>query len=218
MSRRALADHRPWLLASLIAGVSYFFAMDEAIGGVWLMVWKASAVGFLAIYAARRARSADGKLITLVLALGAAGDAAIEIDLVAGAVLFALGHAVAIALYMRNRRPRITISQRLTGLALLLATPLLAALLARPQENWQLASFYAALLGAMAAAAWTSRFPRYRVGVGAALFVASDLIIFAREAGAISDQVGHWTIWPLYYSGQFLIATGVVGRLRRGFV
>jgi uncharacterized membrane protein YhhN len=32
----------------------------------------------------------------------------------------------------------------------------------------------------MAAAAWSSRFPRYRVGAGAVLFVISDWLIFSR--------------------------------------
>ena len=31
----------------------------------------------------------------------------------------------------------------------------------------------------MAATAWVSRFPRYRTGIGAMAFLASDLLIFA---------------------------------------
>jgi hypothetical protein len=48
------------------------------------------------------------------------------------------------------------------------------------------------------------------------LFVVSDLLIFARESGQAPETLTWWTIWPLYYAGQFLIATGVVRSLRLG--
>ena len=216
MPRRALSDHRPWLLASLAASVSYFFARDNPVPGLYLILWKGAAVALLAVYAAQRARSADGWLLTAVMALGALGDMALELDMVAGGAVFALGHLVAIALFLRNPRERRTESQWLAASALLLGTPLVAALLALPDPRWPMATGYAAIVGAMAASAWVSRFPRYRVGVGAVLFVVSDLLIFAREAGQVPEPVGWWLVWPLYYAGQFLIATGVVRTLRLG--
>ena len=51
MPRHALAEHRPYLLLSLLFGVSYFFVMDDAMGGTWLMLWKGAGVAFLAAYA-----------------------------------------------------------------------------------------------------------------------------------------------------------------------
>lgn len=214
--RPALIDHRPWLLASLAASISYFFARDNDLPGDVLILWKGAAVACLAIYAARRAKSADGWLLALVLAFGALGDMALELDMIAGGALFALGHLLAIALFLRNPRERRTGSQWLAAAALLLGTPVIAALLALPDPRWPLAAAYAALVGAMAASAWVSRFPRYRVGVGAVLFVISDLLIFAREGQHVPDAVAWWTIWPLYYAGQFLIATGVIRTLRHG--
>ena len=77
-----------------------------------------------------------------------------------------------------------------------------------------LATIYALALGMMAASAWTSRFSRYQVGIGAVLFVVSDLVIFAREAERLDPGIAEWFVWPLYYLGQFLIVTGVVQRLR----
>ena len=67
----------------------------------------------------------------------------------------------------------------------------------------------------MAGAAWTSSFSRYRVGIGAVLFVISDLLIFARMGVLAQSPLPDLLIWPLYYFGQFLIATGVVGELQR---
>ncbi|TMM49943.1 lysoplasmalogenase [Qipengyuania marisflavi] len=215
MPRRALLDYRPWLLASLLAGVTYFFVMDDQIGGLWLMLWKGAGVAFLAMYAALRGRGTDGVLIAMVMALGAAGDMGIELDLRLGGALFAAGHLLAIALYLRNRREKTTGSQKLAAVALAVFTPLLGALMTYPQPNWQIAAGYSLVVGVMAAFAWTSRFPRYRVGMGAVLFVVSDLLIFAREGGAMSEDATQWLIWPLYYAAQFLIATGVVQTLRR---
>lgn len=214
MPHPALARHRPWLLASLIAGISYFFVSDEPIGGAWLMVWKGAGVAFLAIYAAFRGRGLDGLLIAAVLVFGALGDVALEVSFLVGGGLFAVGHVIAIALYLRNRREFVTGSQIATAAALLILTPVIAGLITYPLENWFLATAYSGLVGVMAAAAWSSRFPRYRVGAGAVMFVVSDLLIFAGEAQALPRVVTEWLIWPLYYGGQFLIAVGVVQTLR----
>lgn len=216
MPRRALINHRPWLLASLVAAVSYFFVADDPLGGLWLMLWKGAAVACLAVYAAFRGRGLDGTLIVIVMAFGAAGDIAMETSFLTGGGLFAAGHIVAIALYLRNMREMRSASQLQAGTALMLLTPLIAGMITYPLDNWILATAYSALVGAMAGAAWISRFPRYRVGTGAVLFVISDLLIFAREASVLPEVVTGWLIWPLYYGAQFLIVTGVVQTLRKG--
>ena len=72
---------------------------------------------------------------------------------------------------------------------------------------------YTGGVAVMAATAWASRFPRYRTGIGAMLFLASDLFIFAGEGGALAKSVTMWLVWPLYFAGQALIAWGVVRTL-----
>ena len=218
MPKRALIDYRPYLLLSLIFGISYFFVMDGKVGGSFLSLWKGAGVAFLAIYAAQRGRGREGVLITLVLAFGALADVVLEFNFLFGGLLFAVGHLIAIWLFMTQRREQTTASQKAAGLALLVGTPTLAAMLTYPLENWYLAALYALVVGAMAGAAWTSGFPRYRVGIGAVLFVVSDLIIFAREAGQMPRPIAEWLVWPLYYGGQFLIATGVIQTIRKGKV
>ena len=95
-------------------------------------------------------------------------------------------------------------------MSLVLGTPLISWLVSRDPS----VLVYSAILGAMAAMAWTSRFTRYRVGLGAVLFVVSDWLIFS-DIGAVSPSFGPaLLIWPLYYAGQFMIATGVVQTLR----
>ena len=215
MPRRALVNHRPWLLASLIAGISYFFVQDDAIGGLWLMSWKGAGVAFLALYAARRAPGSDGVLITLALIFAAAGDVALELSFLFGGLLFAIAHLFAIILYIRNRRPRLSRSQKLAIASLLLLTPVTVFSLTYALPNWQLATAYGVVIGAMAAAAWGSSFSRYRIGTGVVFFLVSDLLIFARESDALHDTTANWLIWPLYFGGQFMIATGVVQTLRK---
>ncbi len=210
MPRRALAEHRPWLLASIVAASLFYFFSDNPIGGVWLMLLKGSGVALLAVYALRRHASADARLIALVMALGAMGDMAIEFSFTAGGAAFFAAHLVAIALYLRNSRERIVATDKLVAISLFALTPMIAWLLSADLA----VAAYSVALGAMAAAAFLSRFPRGRVATGAMLFIVSDWLIFSRMGPIGENTLADWLIWPLYYSGQFLIATGVIQTLR----
>ncbi len=214
MPKRALIERRPWLLASLVAGISFFFVKDGALAGLFKMAWKGAGVALLAVYALIRAPGTDGKMLAAVMAFGAAGDMAIEISLEAGAASFFVGHVIAIALYARHRRTSLTPTQKATAVALLLGTPLIAFLLPADRSAAPGVALYALALGGMAAAAWSSAFPRYRVGLGAVLFVVSDLLIFSQMGPLSASPLPDLLIWPLYYLGQLLICTGVVGFLR----
>jgi uncharacterized membrane protein YhhN len=211
MAKQALIEHRPWLLASVTAAVAFYFLTDNQIGEIWLIAIKGAAVGMLATYALRRAgRGLDGAIFVLVLALSAAGDMVLELDFGAGGALFLASHLVAVVFYLRQPRDRTTPSQKLLAAALLIGTPLVSYLLSLKPEI----ALYGLALGAMAAAAWMSRFPRYRVGTGAVLFILSDWLIFARMGPISLEPLPTYLIWPLYYAGQLMIATGVVQTLR----
>ncbi|KUO52086.1 MAG: hypothetical protein APF82_03435 [Sphingomonadales bacterium BRH_c42] len=217
MPRRALVENRPWLLAAITAALAFYFLRENSlaglqpIGGTWLILLKGAAVGSLALYALRRCRAHDAWILAAALALSALGDMAIELWFEAGGALFFASHLAALSLYLRNLRPHPTSSQKALGVALLIATPLAC---------WQISGsgqvgLYGLALGGMAAAAWMSRFPRYRVGTGAVLFVFSDLLLFAGSGPLQAGVVPDLLVWPLYFSGQFLIATGVIQTLRR---
>jgi uncharacterized membrane protein YhhN len=215
MAKRALIEQRPWLLASIVAATAYYVLRDNPIGeGLWGILLKGAGVGLLALYALLRVpagrRGLDGALLVAALALAAAGDMAIEIDFTIGGAFFAAAHCVAVALYLRNRHARPSPSQKAIGIALLFGTPLLSFGLSERPEI----ALYASFLGAMAAAAWMSHFPRYRVGTGAVLFVISDWLIFARMGAFDFEPANTLLIWPLYYVGQVMIATGIVQCMR----
>ena len=215
MPKRAFAEKRPWLVASLLAGISYFFVRHGDIPGLYLMAWKGAGVALLAVYALARHGGSDSRQIAAVMALGALGDVLIELVLEWGAIAFLAGHLIAIALYWRHRRHRLELSQRLAALALALLIPVISFLLPLDRTAAPGIALYATGLGLMTAAAWTSSFSRYRVGIGAVLFAVSDLLIFARLGPLAQSPVPGLLIWPLYYFGQFLICTGVVGELQR---
>ncbi len=214
MPKRALIEKRPWLLASLLAGISFYFVKDAAVPGLYLMAWKGAGVALLAVYALARHKGADARQIAAVMAFGALGDVLIELMLEAGAVAFLIGHLIAIHLYWRHRRENLPFSQTAAALVMLVLIPAIAFLLPADRSAAPGIALYASALSAMTAAAWTSSFPRYRVGIGAVMFAVSDLLIFARLGPLAGCAIPDLMIWPLYYFGQFLICTGVIGELK----
>ncbi|HEU0134458.1 MAG TPA: lysoplasmalogenase family protein, partial [Allosphingosinicella sp.] len=72
-------------------------------------------------------------------------------------------------------------------------------------------SGYGLLLGAMAASAWLSRFPRAATGAGALLFLASDMLIALRMGSDVAGLAG--PIWLLYFAGQLMIFLGISSSL-----
>ena len=209
------AEKRVWLIASVFAAASYYLLAGGAGPELHTSLWKGTGVGLLAVYALLRARAPDAAAIAAVMALSAAGDMAIEWSVGAGGFAFLLSHLAAIAFYLRHRRAGTTPSQKAAAAALLLGLPIIGFLLPDDRNQALAAALYGLSLGGMAAAAWTSTFPRYRVGMGALLFVASDILIFARMGPLAASSLPGVLIWPLYYFGQFLICVGVVGNLRR---
>jgi uncharacterized membrane protein YhhN len=194
---------------AVLAGLSYWPGSQLDLPPVMAVAWKGVGVALLALWAALQARRLDGWLLTAVLALGGTGDVLLEVaGLETGAVAFLAGHVVAIILYWRPRG---------TGVSgwPLLAIPLvvlIAALLPADQSAAPGIALYSVGLAAMAVAASLSRFRL--AAVGAWMFVASDLLIFARVGPLAGSWVPELLVWPLYFAGQTLIAWDVAGRLR----
>lgn len=198
------------VLLALITGMAYFGAYRLGMRGDWLIAAKGSCAALLALWAALQARGLDGWLIAAVMAFGAAGDVIIETHgLNAGAIAFLAGHVVAIALYLRNRAGK---PWRAAAVAIVVAFA--AWTLPAIRSMAPGIALYALGLGAMAGTALVSRFPRNSVGAGALLFVASDLLIFARLGPLHGSILPNLLIWPLYVAGQASIALGVVTTLR----
>jgi uncharacterized membrane protein YhhN len=198
------------LACAVIAGVSYAAASHLTIAPGASVAWKAAGVGLLAVYAALQARDGDGWRLAAVMAFGALGDVVIETNgLLAGGAAFFAGHLTAVWLYLRNRRSPLSAPDRLIGLLLTPAIVALAFLLPLDRARAPQAAAYALGLGAMAAAAWTSRFPRGLTGLGALMFAASDLLLFYRTGRPVAAAPATGlAVWGLYFAGQTLIALG----------
>lgn len=211
MTREKLA--RLGLLAAVIGGTSYVLAWSLDLPQAWDLAWKGTGVGFLAVFAALRARSLDGWLLAAVMAFGMLGDVLLGVNFIVGALAFLVGHLVAIGLYLRNRRAVLTRSQLALAVLLVPATVAIAFLLPTDRAQAPGVALYAAGLSAMAACAWVSRFPRYWTGLGAVMFVVSDLLIFARMGRIEPSFAVGLAVWGLYFAGQVMICLGVSGTL-----
>ncbi len=202
--------------AAILSGVSYLASRYVLLPDPLMIAWKGSGVALLALYALIRAKTLDGLLLAGVMAFGATGDVLLETHgLVTGALAFLVGHVVAIGLYLRNRRPDLGIGQILLAALIVPVTVIIAWQLPDDRSSAPGMALYATGLALMATAAWIGRFPRASVGMGALMFVASDLLIFAR-AGPLADSP--WVspaIWALYFAGQLRICLGVVGTLAK---
>lgn len=214
-----LAHKRPWLLASLVAGISFptTWLLLPIEGNIYAIIWKMAAVGLLVPYALRRHHQGEFVMLAAVLAFYALGDGLIELSMIYGALAFAAGHIIAIWIYARHRRVGATFSQKLFAITLFILTPFIAFYLPGDPETGVQVAGYSAILSAMAAMAWNSNFPRYRVGIGAVLFVISDLLIFSRLGPLAESDFVSIAIWYLYYFGVLMIAVGIVQTLvKRG--
>jgi uncharacterized membrane protein YhhN len=214
MPRRALIEKRPMLLASLAAATAFCALRLTALPEVWLLVLPGLATGFLALYAWLRKAGRDGNYLAAMMAVAAVRDVVLQIDLAVSALLFFAYHLLAMVLYLRHPRERMTVSQKAAAVAMLLLTPALAWLLPADRGLEPGVALYGLALGGMASCAWMSAFPRYRVGIGAVLLLASDLLVIAGLGPWMGQPLPDVIAWPLYYVGQLLITVGVVQTLR----
>lgn len=215
MPKRALSEKRPILLASIAAALAFYYLRFEPIPEMYLIPLKGAAVGLLALYAYWRHPGADARLVAWVMGFGAAGDMALLIDTEIAAWLFFGGFLFAIGLYLRHRRAVLAQSQKAVCIALLVITPLVCWLLPVDRASSSSFALYGLTLGGMAAAAWASDFPRYRVGAGAVLVLLSHLLIIAGMGPLATSTATEIFVWPIYYLGQFLICTGVIQSMRK---
>ena len=213
MSGPALAQKRPLLLAALAAALAYFYLRAGPWPELWLIPLKGAATALLGLFVWLQHKSPDARLLAWALGAAALGDMAMEADRTIGALLFFAHHVLALGLYLRNRRAALPLAHKAMAAALLLLTPLIAWFMPADRAVAPNLALYALALGAMAAGAWGSVFPRLQVGAGAVLLVFADVLLFAETGPLMGSDLPHVFSWPLYFLGQFLIVTGVVQSL-----
>ncbi len=194
---------------SLLAGLGYPL-VDGRFGLPMDILAKGLGVAALALAAWMLP---GRRWLAAIMAAGTAGDILLEIPglFFVGAGAFAVGHVVAIAFYIGQRRAGLGVPDRIAALALIgygLAMPMLVTPAGAPVGALML---YSVLLCGMATAALLSRFAPRWVGLGALLFVVSDTLLIMRLGGSLvgSAAVHGLLVWYSYYLGQFLIFFGI---------
>lgn len=219
MPRQALAERRLFLLLSITAALAFYYLRVGSLPELYLIPLKGAAVALLALYARVRHSSSDAHLLALALVAASLGDMGIEFDRRIGGLLFFLFHVLAMGVFLQHRRgpPNTGMTGRdswICGVTLL-ATPVIGWLLPHDRAlGWE-TGLYALALGGMAASAWASDFPRAKVGAGAFLFLAADLLLLAELGPLSGSEVAQYMVWPIYYLGVFLITVGVIQTLRK---
>lgn len=224
MPGKALVSSDDTMLRNVGIAVSLFAALafpiiDGRFGAVADVGVKGLAVGALAITAVLTSGPA-GKWLAATMACGALGDMLLEIpgQFTTGGAAFAVGHLIAILLYLRHRRPDLWSGDALITAALIGYGAALPSLVLSDTEATGGVRLYAVLLCAMAAATRLSRFPHRYVTSGALLFVLSDTFLLLRMGGLEINGTGTHggIVWFSYYFGQLLIFIGISHGAQRG--
>jgi uncharacterized membrane protein YhhN len=203
---------RAFFAVALGAALLRGFAAPLGLGGGLALAAKGATVPPLALVAwGRRRELPGGALLAVALLAHSAGDLLLERAFLVGVAAFFAGHLGYIALFWRERRSIDDLGGR-TKLALgvlALAGAAFLALLAPRLAGAQRAAIplYAAALLSMAGSALHCRRGRPWVPLGAAFYVASDVLLSLELFGAGVGAL-RLLVWPLYASAQLAITFG----------
>lgn len=207
---------KPLLLIAPIAFVIASVLIAEANWNPWSMVpplagiFDALAVASLALFVLAAGRSHSHINFVAILLTLALGRALLAADLNFARVLLSIAHIGGIAFFIRHRRLGASVSQTLAAVALVILVPLIVWLSSTEAQ----AVVYSILLGAMAAASWLSRFPRYITGLGAVIYVASDIALLLLTNEFQADQILKELLFFALIAGLILQSYGIVRTFR----
>lgn len=217
---RAAFALRIWWIAAAIGAIYMLGALARS--GValaplaelpkWLVVAMKGCFSLclaLSVFLARNGR--PSQYIAAALAISAIADVLlVTVGLVPSALGFAIAHSLAIAAYASTRDFESSLAWVIGATAI----PIVAVAL----SCWALAAgghsigigFFPIISGTMAAFAVLSRFPRHLNGLGALIFVGSDVLVLA-DIGVLqrSGEFG-WLTWACYAGGYALVARGAI--------
>ncbi|KQM13038.1 hypothetical protein [Novosphingobium sp. Leaf2] len=206
----ALPEKRPLLLVSVVLAVACAFVWGEDTPEVYRMVLRAAPLLMLAAYALVGRSDPDARPLAGMLVLAAVGSAFADYSPLIGLNARLLGYLIGLGLFLRHRRVIMDSASRVAAAALFLGTPVLL-FVAADRAGVGVPVFMGLALGGMAASAWISTFPRWRVGLGAGLIALSEVLAIA--ASGDSTHAAEIGTWPLFYIGHLLLTIGVIAEL-----
>jgi len=203
------------LLSSLIVAILYGGGWYPA-NWLWPLIFKASAVGLLAIFVLVSMQTINHLLLFLALLASVGGDVLLEIPhentVIRGLTSFLAAHVLFIVLYIKNRM----LAEDITALRVRIAAFMwaiagVAGYFLYPYlgDMSMPVITYSVVLAAMATTALFSKFPVKLVGIGALLFVVSDAVLGARLFTTVPDYTSY-IVWAAYYLAQLLMTLGIM--------
>ena len=192
----------------LLSAVYYLTIPWHPFPGSWVV--KAAPVAILAVLAGRK----GARGLATALAFSALGDALLESPnlFIGGLAAFLLAQITYTVVFVRQwKGVKVTPG---AVLVLIYSAGLAAWLLPEVGTIVVPVAFYVVALTAMVTSAFTARFPNRWVEVGAILFLISDSVL-AVDRFRMPVPFAEWIIWPTYYVGQLLIATGFLSALAK---
>jgi uncharacterized membrane protein YhhN len=198
-----------WLSALARSGVA-FLPLAEL--PKWLVVaWKGtfSACLALSVFSARNGQ--PSQLIAAALAISAVADVLlVTVGVVASGLAFAAAHCFAIMAYARERDTGVSTDRLIMALMIpVIAVALSVFALRHGGLNIGI-GFFPVISGTMAAMAVISRYPLRLNGLGAAIFVASDVLFFFDVGVLQNSGTFGWLTWACYAGGYILVARGAI--------
>ncbi|NKB15707.1 MAG: hypothetical protein HC774_00335 [Sphingomonadales bacterium] len=161
----------------------------------------------ISVLVARKGSASN--MIGAALAISAVGDVLLAtIGSTAGGLAFAVAHLTAGYVYAKNQRDNNSVALWLFAIAVPFVAVGSSYLVLRGSDQNILMSLFPLISASMAALGILSRFPFWLSGLGAAIFVASD-VLFLADLGILRHS-GEWGFltWASYAVGYAMVARG----------
>lgn len=196
-----------WLGALARSGIA-FPALAHLPASV-LIPWKGACTLGLALSLAAASKARPIRLLAFALLISAVADMVLATKaMVAAGLLFSVSHLIAIRVFWRNRADPITPQWRAVAVAVPMASFGLSLAAIHGTNVPLYFALYPLLSGIMAATALLSRFPRWLCGLGATIFICSDVLVLAWLGVLARDPGFGFLTWLSYFTGYALLARG----------
>jgi len=214
-----------WLIGGVL-GVSYWFGAMARSGVAFhslaaldyklVVIWKLLSAGFLTlpvVIAAWVKRSKPLVLLATALCIIIFADflLAVKYVTISGGV-FILAHIIAMSAYFLARQKRQNISAAVRALSMLIAglVILMASIIIKTTDISLALAIFPIFSALAASFALRSQFPVHLTGLGAVIFMMSDVTFVLGSLGGNGAAHLGWIVWICYFAGLALITRGAL--------
>lgn len=196
-----------WLGALARSGIVFDALAD--LPTYVLVPWKGACTAGLALSVAVASRGPAANRLALALAISAVADMLLAAgQLIVCGVLFSISHLIAISVFWSHRDRSAASVRRAAATMVPVASFALSWLAIRGTELPFYFALYPLLSGIMAASAIVSRFPVWLCGLGAVVFICSDVLVVAWLGVLARDPSFGFLTWLTYFVGYAMLARG----------